>query len=383
MSNNFFMPRVNLMGMQSYREIGDEIKKLKFKKAFILTNKGLIERGTVGKVLAVLEEIGVEYCIWDGVVPNPTVASVNEGFEKLTSEKNCDFLLSIGGGSFHDTAKAIGILATNGGRIHDYEGANQLTENAFPHIAINTTSGTASQITRFAVITDEERKVKMVIVDDRITPVVSVDDPELMATMPRELTASTGMDALTHAVEAYVSTGATLLTDTLALKAIELISSYLRRAVWNPDDMEARDMMTWAEHIAGMAFNNGLLGYVHAIAHQLGGFYDLPHGVCNALLLPHVCEFNSKANPKKFRDIAKAMGENVNKLSDVDGAIKAIEAIKTLSLDIKIPQKLSELGVVNDDIPVLAKNTLNDVCGLANPRRANLFDIIDILQKAY
>jgi alcohol dehydrogenase len=382
MSKNFYMPRVNLMGIGVHKELGEELKKSGFKKAFIVSKKGMEERGTLKKVTDVLDESGIEYITWGGVVPNPTDTSVEEGFQALTEAEGCDFLLSVGGGSYHDTAKAIGILATNGGKIHDYEGVDMLTEAAMPHVAVNTTSGTASQITRFAVITDVERRVKMVILDARITPTISVDDPELMMTMPSDLTASTGMDALTHAVEAYVSSAATLLTDTLALKAIELIAKYLRRSVWNPDDLEARDMMTWAEHIAGMAFNNGLLGYVHAMAHQLGGFYDLPHGVCNAILLPHVEEFNSKSNPKKFKDIARAMGEVVDEDSDVEGTAKALAAIKNLSKDIKIPAGLKELGVKEEDIPVLAENAIKDACAGANPRKASLEDIIEIFQRA-
>ncbi|MEN8908148.1 MAG: iron-containing alcohol dehydrogenase [Clostridiales bacterium] len=383
MSTNFYMPRVNLMGMGCHRELGAEISKLGYKKAFVATNPGMIKRGSVEKILKVLEKINVEFVIWEGIIPNPTVASVEEGLNKLNEAGNCDFILSVGGGSYHDASKAIAILASNGGKIQDYEGANKLTENSFPHVAVNTTSGTASQITRFSVITDEERKIKMVIVDDRTTPAVSVDDPELMMTMSSSLTASTGMDALTHAVEAYVSTSATVLTDTLALKAIELIGKYLRRSVWNPNDVEAKDMMTWAEHIAGMAFNNGLLGYVHAIAHQLGGYYNLAHGVCNALLLPYICEFNSKAVPDRFKEVAKALGEFVDEDSDTVAAVKAVKAIRKLSSDIQIPKTLKELGVKEQDIPVLAKNALNDVCGLANPRRANIEDIIKILQKAY
>ena len=237
-------------------------------------------------------------------------------------------------------------------------------------------------MTRFCVITDTSRKVKMAIVDWRVTPNVAIDDPLLMVGMPPRLTAATGMDALTHAVEAYVSTIATPLTDACALKAIELVAGYLRAAVANGDDMEARDKMCYAQYLAGMAFNNASLGYVHAMAHQLGGVYDLPHGVCNAVLLPHVCRFNRIAKMDRFADIAVAMGENIDGLSVRAAADVAPETIQTLSADVGIPRGLKDLGVKDDDLKVMAENAQKDACGLTNPRRPTLEEVIGIYRNA-
>ncbi|WP_457566190.1 iron-containing alcohol dehydrogenase, partial [Caldithrix abyssi] len=318
---------------------------------------------------------------FDGVQPNPTVGNVDEGVA-LYKKENCDIIIAVGGGSPIDCAKGIGLVLTNGGSIKDYEGLDKSKNPMPPFIAVNTTAGTASEMTRFTIITDTDRHVKMAIVDWHVTPNVAINDPELMVSMPVSLTAATGMDALTHAVEAYVSTIATPVTDSAALKAIELIGKYLRPAVANGDNMEARDKMAYAEFLAGMAFNNASLGYVHAMAHQLGGFYDLPHGVCNAILLPHVQRFNMIACPERFVDIAKALGENVEGLSTIEAADVALEAIQRLSSDIGIPSGLKELGVKEEDLPTLADNAMKDACGLTNPRRATKEEIIQIFKNA-
>jgi alcohol dehydrogenase len=291
-------------------------------------------------------------------------------------------IISLGGGSSHDCGKGVGIVATNGGRIHDYEGVDKSSKSMPPFIAINTTAGTASEMTRFCIITDTSRKVKMAIVDWRTTPNLAINDPLLMMGMPPALTAATGMDALTHAVEAYVSIIATPVTDACALKAIELIAKNLRAAVANGQDMVARDAMAYAEYLAGMAFNNASLGHVHAMAHQLGGFYDLPHGVCNAILLPAVERFNMIAKMDRFVDIAVAMGEVVTGMSKRAAAEKALEAIKTLSKDVGIPSGLTELGVKEKDLKTMAENAQKDACGLTNPRCPTLNDVIEIYRSA-
>jgi alcohol dehydrogenase len=291
-------------------------------------------------------------------------------------------IIPLGGGSSHDCGKGIGIVATNGGNIRDYEGVDKMTKPMPPVIAVNTTSGTGSEMTRFCIITNTDTHVKMALVDWRITPNISIDDPLLMVGMPPALTAATGMDALTHAVEAYVSTIATPVTDSAALMAIKLISENLRNAVANGQNMEARINMTYAEFLAGMAFNNASLGYVHAMAHQLGGFYDLPHGVCNAILLPHVEEFNLIANPPKFVDIAKTMGESVEGLSVRAAADKAIEAMSKLSSDVGIPAGLRQLGVKEADLETMAKNAMKDACGPTNPRSIKLEDVINLYKTA-
>jgi alcohol dehydrogenase len=378
----FYIPTVTLMGVGAYKEIGKQIRTLGGKKPYICTDKGIVDSGILEQVVAVIrQDCEVEPVVYDKTQPNPTDNNVHEGLD-LFKQNSCDLIVSLGGGSSHDCGKGIGIVATNGGNIRDYEGVDQSKTAMPPFIAVNTTAGTASEMTRFCIITDTSRKVKMAIVDWRVTPNVAIDDPLLMVGMPPALTAATGMDALTHAVEAYVSTIATPVTDACALKSIELVAENLRAAVANGQDMEARDSMCYAQYLAGMAFNNASLGHVHAMAHQLGGFYDLPHGVCNAILLPHVQRFNMIAKMDRFVDIAVAMGENVDGLSVRAAAEKALEAIQTLSVDIGIPAGLDQLGVKEEDLKIMAENAQKDPCGLTNPRCPNLDDVIQIYKNA-
>lgn len=377
----YFMPNVNLMGAGSANEVGAQAKTLGATKALIVTDAFLNKSGMADQIAGYLKESGVQTVIFPGAEPNPTDKNVHAGLEVLQKEK-CDMIVSLGGGSSHDCAKGIGIVAGNGGHIRDYEGVNQSTKAMIPLIAVNTTAGTASEMTRFCIITNTDTHVKMAIVDWRCTPTVSINDPLLMMKMPPALTAATGMDALTHAVEAYVSTEATPVTDSAALMAMKLISKYLRRAVANGDDFEARDQMAYAEFLAGMAFNNASLGYVHAMAHQLGGFYNLPHGVCNAILLPHVQRFNLIASAERFKDIAITMGENVEGLSVRDAAEKALRVIEKLSIDVGIPRGLKELNVQEQDLRVMAENAMKDACMLTNPRKTTLDDVIQIFKNA-
>lgn len=378
----FYIPTVTLMGIGSHKQLGEQIKTLGAQKPFLVTDKGITGAGLTQQIVDLIkEETGADTIVYDETVPNPTDKNVEKGLAAY-KENGCDMIITLGGGSPHDCGKGIGIVATNGGTIHDYEGVDQSTKPMPPFIAINTTAGTASEMTRFCIITDTSRKVKMAIVDWRVTPTIAINDPLLMVGMPSSLTAATGMDALTHAVEAYVSTIATPVTDACALKTIELVSDYLRQAVANGEDIEARDKMAYAEYLAGMAFNNASLGHVHAMAHQLGGFYDLPHGVCNAILLPHVSRFNLIAKLDRFVDIAVAMGENVEGLSTRDAAEKALTAIQTLSRDVGIPANLTELGVKEEDLPIMAENAQKDACGMTNPRRPSLEDVIAIYKAA-
>lgn len=381
MSYKFFMPAISLMGADCLKDAGDQVGELGFKKALIVTDKVLGQIGIVKKVTDVLDNKNIEYAIYDETKPNPTVKNVNDGLA-LLKEKECDFVISLGGGSAHDCAKGIALLATNGGEIKDYEGVDKSKKPQLPMVGINTTAGTGSEMTLFAIITDEERHIKMALVDKHLTPIIAVNDPMLMLAMPKSLTAATGMDALTHAVEAYVSTAATPITDACAEKAIELISNYLVNAVENGEDVEARDMMAYAEYLAGMAFNNASLGYVHAMAHQLGGFYNLPHGVCNAILLPHVQEYNKATSASRLAKIAKIMGGNIEGLTDEQGADLCIDMIKSLSKTIGIPEGLGVLGVKESDFETLATNALNDACSLTNPRKGNLEEVIAIFKEA-
>ncbi|MBV8680810.1 MAG: L-threonine dehydrogenase [Aquitalea sp.] len=373
-TTTFFIPAVNVMGAGCLQEAVNAIQAYGFRHALIVTDKVLAEIGVAANVQALLTERDIQATIFAGAQPNPTIANVEAGLQVLR-EKKCDFVISLGGGSPHDCAKGIALVATNGGQIADYEGVDRSKKPQLPLVAINTTAGTASEMTRFCIITDEVRHIKMAIVDRNVTPILSVNDPDLMIAKPKSLTAATGMDALTHAVEAYVSTAATPITDACALKAVELIARHLRTAVENGKNLEAREQMAYAEFLAGMAFNNASLGYVHAMAHQLGGVYDLPHGVCNALLLPHVEAFNVETSAERLRDIAQAMGVNTQGLTADAGAKACLVAIRKLAADIGIPASLAELGVKQEDIPLLASNALKDACGLTNPRRATQQDI--------
>lgn len=381
MSSTFFIPSVNMMGIGSLDEAMDAIRKYGFRHALIVTDAGLAKAGVADKVAKLLSAQDINATVFDGAKPNPTVSNVEKGLEQLKLS-GADFIISLGGGSPHDCAKGIALCATNGGHISHYEGVDQSAKPQMPLVAINTTAGTASEMTRFCIITDETRHVKMAIVDRNVTPLLSVNDPSLMAAMPKGLTAATGMDALTHAIEAYVSTAATPITDACALKAVELISANLRNAVANGNDMQARESMAYAQFLAGMAFNNASLGYVHAMAHQLGGFYDLPHGVCNAILLPHVESFNASVCPARLKDVATAMGLETQQLDHTQGAAAAIAAIRQLSSDIGIPGGLAELGAKADDIPTLAANAMKDACGFTNPRPAEQAQIEGIFHAA-
>jgi len=374
-SSIFYIPSLNLIGAGSLADAINRMGQYGFKRALMVTGHHAHLDALRTQVSERLAQQGMSCSIYTGVKPNPDTHNVEEGLAMLR-EHDCDVVVSLGGGSPHDCAKAIALVAANGGRIQDYEGLDKSTKPQIPLVAINTTAGTASEMTRFCIITDESRHVKMAIVDKHTTPIFSVNDPELMLDMPADLTAATGMDALTHAVEAFVSTASTPITDACALKAIQLVGKYLRRAVWDGHDMDAREQMVYAQFLAGMAFNNASLGYVHAMAHQLGGFYDLPHGVCNAVLLPHVEAFNALVVSSRLGEIGQALG--------VEGsdAAQALQAIRSLSADVGIPAGLTELGVKEKDIPLLAENALKDACGLTNPIQASLDDIMTIFRAA-
>ncbi|HWR38649.1 MAG TPA: iron-containing alcohol dehydrogenase [Patescibacteria group bacterium] len=374
----FFMSPISIIGNECLDRVISYIKPMRLGKALIVTDHFLYQSGVVNPLLELLQRAGLFCVLYDEVKPNPTVENVNFGL-KLYRDNGCDFLISFGGGSPHDCAKAIALLATNGGKIEDYEGVNKLRNPSATLVAINTTAGTGSELTRFCVITDEERRVKMAISDWHITPCIAVNDVALMMDMPPGLTAATGMDALTHAIEAYVSSGANPVTDCKALKAVELVAGNLRTAVKDGHNREARMMMVYASYLAGIAFNNSSLGYVHAAAHQLGGFYNLPHGLCNALMLPAVVAYNASAAPDKYADIARAFGIK----NDAPGnlAEKLVSAIRSLAADIGIPKGLREVKGFNEkDIPLLSANALKDVCALTNPRQGEARDMEEIFR---
>lgn len=376
----YYVPPINLLGKGCLNEAKDSIKSLRTKKAFVVSDKFLVSNGTVKKVTDILSQIGVDFVVYDEVKQNPTVTNVNKGLEILKSE-NCDFVITIGGGSPQDCGKAISILATNGGDIRDYEGVNKTSKKCLPIVAITTTAGTSAEVTINYVITDEDRHVKMIMVDTNSLATMTVNDPELMISKPSNLTAATGMDALTHAIEAVVANGAYDVTDSTALYSIKQIFKYLPRAVKNGNDIEAREQMCYACFLNGIAFSNAGLGNVHAMAHQLGGLYDLPHGVCNAMLLPIVEEENAKSAPSKFRPIAEIIGMDVHNKSDKECVDFVINKIKALSEEVGIPKSLKDVGVDNPNFELLAENSMKDACAGANPVFFDKDKLIELFMK--
>lgn len=381
-AKRIYLPPVSLVGPGALKELKSDLESGSNKKVLLVTDSVLVKIGIAKEVENLLDECSIDYTIYDAVKQNPTVQNVEEGL-KIFRGNSCDCIITLGGGSPQDCGKAIGILATNGGKIEDYEGIHVSKKKSVPLIAINTTAGTASEITINYVITDEKRKVKMVMVDKNCLVDIAVNDPLLMLNKPAALTAATGMDALTHAVEAYVTAGAYDWTDNLALHSIKLISESLRDAVANGENVEARSKMAWGQFIAGQAFSNCGLGYVHSMAHQLGGMYDLPHGVCNAILLPFVEEFNASACGDKLRNVAETMGVDTTGMSTEEANKAAINAIKKLSADIGIPAGLKELGVKKQDIKEMSENALLDVCAGGNPKAVTLEDTMAIYKAAY
>ncbi|RPH28818.1 L-threonine dehydrogenase [Buttiauxella warmboldiae] len=376
-ATTFFIPSVNIIGTHCLDDALNHLREYGMQRALIVTDITLSAQGLAKNLQQALASRNIQSFVFDGTHPNPTTSNVEAGLA-LLCQHHCDCVISLGGGSPHDCAKGIALVATNGGKISDYEGVDRSQHPQLPLVAINTTAGTASEMTRFCIITDEKRHIKMAIVDKHVTPILSVNDSALMVGMPQSLTAATGMDALTHAIEAYVSIAATPITDACALKAIAMICRSLPVAVAHGDNTQAREEMAYAQFLAGMAFNNASLGYVHAMAHQLGGFYDLPHGVCNAVLLPYVQQFNSSAAAGRLRDVAAAMGVEVTNMSDAEGAQVCISAIQELASSVNIPAGLRQLGVKEKDIAELATNALKDACGLTNPVQATHEEIVAI-----
>ena len=365
--------------------IAVEAARRGFKKAFFVTDKDLIRFKVADKVIEVFEKNNIPYEVFSDVKANPTIANVQSGVEAFKAS-GADFIVALGGGSAIDTAKGIGIVFNNPdfADVKSLEGVADTKQKAVPTFALPTTAGTAAEVTINYVIIDEEKKKKMVCVDPNDIPAVAIVDPELMYSMPKGLTAATGMDALTHAIESYITPGAWVMSDMLELKAIEMIAANLKNAVDNGSDPVAREAMSQAQYIAGMGFSNVGLGIVHSMAHPLGAHYDTPHGVANALLLPYVMQYNaeSPAAPK-YIEIAKAMGVDTTGMTIEEGVKAAVEAVKQLSLSIGIPQKLNEIGVRKEDLHQLAIDAFNDVCTGGNPRPTSIEDIEALYNEAY
>ena len=380
MINRFILNEVSYFGPGAREVLPQEISRMGYKKAFVATDKDLIKFGVADKVLKVLEGANIPYEVFSEIKPNPTVSNVKAGVEAF-AKSGADFIIAIGGGSSMDTAKAVGIITNNPefADVVSLEGVANTKKKSVPIIALPTTAGTAAEVTINYVITDEENEKKMVCVDPNDIPVMAIVDAELMYTLPRGLTAATGMDALTHAIEGLITKGAWEMSDMFELKAIEMIARYLETAVNEPQNAEARNGMAVAQYIAGMAFSNVGLGVVHGMAHPLGAIFDIPHGVANALLLPTVMEFNMPAAIDKYVQIAKAMNVYSAGMSNEEAAEAAVEAVRQLSIRVGIPQHLAELGIKAEDLDKLATAAAADVCTPGNPR----FVDKEIIQRLY
>lgn len=383
--NRIILNETSYFGAGCRSVIADEVSRRGFKKAFFVTDKDLIKFGVAALVTDVFEKNKIPYETYSDVKANPTIANVQNGV-KAYQASGADFIVALGGGSSIDTAKGIGIVANNPefADVKSLEGVADTKHKAVPTFALPTTAGTAAEVTINYVIIDEEARKKMVCVDPNDIPAVAIVDPELMYSMPKGLTAATGMDALTHAIESYITPGAWTMSDMFEIKAIELIKKHLKNAVDNGKDIEAREGMAVAQYIAGMGFSNVGLGIVHSMAHPLGAFYDTPHGVANALLLPYVMAYNSQSPAApKYLDIARALGVDTVGMSVEQGVEAAVNAVKELSLSIGIPQKLHEIGVKEGDIKALSLAAFNDVCTGGNPRPTSPEEIEAIYLEAY
>ena len=383
MSNRIILNGTSYFGRGSRENIITELKNRKFKKALVVTDKPLIEAGVTSLVTKCLDNANFDYEIYSDIKPNPNIKNVQEGLN-ICKNSNADVLIAVGGGSVIDTTKCISIIMKNPEHsdVVSLDGAVD-TENAgMPIIALPTTAGTAAEVTINYVITDDNRTKKMVCVDPHDIPIVAIIDQELMAKMPKSLAASTGMDALTHAMEGYITKAAWLMTDMFHLNAMALIYKNLAKAVNEKDD-EAIDNVGYGQYIAGMGFSNVGLGIVHSMAHSLGAFYDTPHGLANALLLPHVLKFNGQVCPELFRNMGRTFGLNMDNLNDEEAIDKVVKAVRNLAIEVGIPQTLKEIGIMKEDLPKLAHQAINDVCTAGNPRNVTEEDILKLYEQAY
>lgn len=379
MAQRFILNGTSYHGAGAIQEIATEVKSRGFKKAFVCSDPDLVKFGVTAKVLKVLDDNGFSYELYSNIKPNPTIENVQTGVEAFKNA-GTDYLIAIGGGSSMDTAKAIGIIINNPefADVRSLEGVADTKNPAVPIIAVPTTAGTAAEVTINYVITDAEKNRKMVCVDPHDIPVVAVVDPDMMSSMPKGLTAATGMDALTHAIEGYITAGAWELSDMFHLKAIEIIAKSLRGAADNTP--EGREGMALGQYIAGMGFSNVGLGIVHSMAHPLGALYDTPHGVANAIILPTGMEYNAPATGEKYRDIAKAMGvEGTEKMTQDEYRKAAIDAVKKLAADVGIPADLKDI-VKPEDIPFLAQSAYDDACRPGNPRETSVEEITKLYE---
>ena len=382
MVNRFILNEVSYFGPGARKELPGVVARLGFKKALVVTDKGLVKFGVAKMVTDVLEEAGIAYEMYSEVKPNPTVTNVKMGVEAFAAA-GADFIVAIGGGSAMDTAKGIGIVTNNPefADVVSLEGCAPTKKKTVPIIALPTTAGTAAETTINYVIIDEEKQKKMVCVDPNDIPCCSIIDAELMYTLPKGTTAATGMDALTHAIEGYITKAAWELSDMFEIEAIRMINKHLRTAVYDPTNPVGRHGMAVAQYVAGMAFSNVGLGVVHGMAHPMGSLFDIPHGVANALLLPTVMEFNKPVCIDKYVEIAKAMDAYKEGMTKAEAAQAACDAVRALAIEVGIPQHLSEIGIKEEDIDALADQAIADVCTPGNPRQVTRADIVELYRR--
>lgn len=378
--SKFVCPEI-IFGQGALSQIGESAKRLGANKVFLVSDAGVVRAGWIEKATQFLEQEGLAFHVWTRVSPNPKDYEVEAGTREY-EKSGCDAVLAIGGGSTIDAGKAVAILASNGGRIADYEGIDRIQKPLPPMVVVPSTAGSGSEVSQFSIIVDSRRKIKMTIISKSLVPDIAITDPVLLATVDRRLTANTGMDALTHAIEAYVSVAATPITDVHALNAIRLIAENLPASVASQTNAAAKEAMAMASLEAGLAFSNAILGAVHAMTHQLGGLLDMPHGEANAILLPYVMEFNMVSSQARYAEIALALGEPVSTLSRRQAAMRAIQAVRDMAADIGIPRRLSEVGLEDAYIPRLSENAVRDACLITNPRDIELNDIEAIFRAA-
>ena len=383
MVNRIILNETSYFGRGAREKVATEIKERNFNKALIVTDEGIVKSGVLKMVSEHLDKNSINYITYDKVKPNPTVSIVKECVE-LAKKEEIDVIVAVGGGSSIDTAKAVGIILTNPefSDVVSLDGVAPTKNKCMSIIALPTTAGTAAEVTINYVITDETRVKKMVCVDVHDIPVVAIVDPDLMQGMPQAIAASTGMDALTHAMEGYITKAGWLIPDMFHLNSMALLYKNLEKAA-NAKDQTAVDNVAYAQYIAGMGFSNVGLGIVHSMAHSLGAYFDTPHGVANALLLPHVLKFNGTVCPELYVNMGTAFGLDMSGLTNEEAVDKVVNAVKDLSKKLNIPQTLQEIGIAEEMIPTLAKQAINDACTPGNPRKVTVEDIIKIYQEAY
>ncbi|MFD2368722.1 iron-containing alcohol dehydrogenase [Brevibacillus sp. GCM10020057] len=378
--SKFMTPEI-IFGNQSIAQIGESLRRLGATRVFFVSDPGVVAAGWVERIMPILDQQRLDYHLWTDVTANPKDYEIHAGVAEYRA-RECNAILGVGGGSAIDAAKAIALLGTNDGSIVQYEGVDKIRRPLPPMVMVPTTAGSGSEVSQFSIIVDSARKVKMAIISKSLIPDIAIIDPQTLMTKDKQLTANTGMDVLTHAIESYISLAATPLTEVHSLQAMRLIARHLRPSAASQYNAEAKQAMAMASLQAGIAFSNAILGAVHAMSHQLGGYLDAPHGEVNAILLPHVLEYNYIAAPEKYRQIAECLGENTAGLSARESSRLALKAVKELARDLDCPESLSAIGLVPEQIELLSEHAIRDVCMTTNPRDMSVHDVATLFRQA-